>query len=345
MTRGSIALWCTLWLCGCGDDGREPLVVYSAHGEDILREFEQRFEAAHPTVDVQTFNMSPQDAFARIKGEREHPSCDVWWGAPTQTMALAAAEGLLDPYTPSCAAAIPPEYQDAGHHWVGQFLLPQVIMYSANRLDAKDAPVDWDDLASPAWKGRVILRIPMQSGGMRTSFTGLIDWKSNGTGDPTAGYAFLTALHQNTKRYAVDPTELFDAVTKDDANVVTIWNLTDALFQRSMHGYPFGVVMPKSGTPLVVDGLALVKRKGDDAARGERARAFAEAVLAQDALDVLMTTHFRIPTRTDVPAERKPKWLQDLVIARLPYDSARAAANERAWMSHWDEAIKPLKRD
>ncbi|MBK6940964.1 MAG: extracellular solute-binding protein [Planctomycetes bacterium] len=346
MRRGATVL---VWLCaavGCSDgDSRLPLVVYSPHGEDILRDFEQRFEQAHADVDVQWFNMAPQDCYTRIRGERERPSCDVWWGGPAPTMALAAEDGLLEPFAPSCIDAIPAEHRDAKNRYIGQFLLPQVIVRNRDRLDPKDAPLDWDDLAGPAWKGRVILRFPLPSGGMRTAFCALIDWKSAGSGDPAAGFAMLTALHRNTKRYATDPTELFEAITKDEANVVSVWNLTDVLFQHARYGYPLAAVVPRSGSPVLVDGIALVRRADADPRRAQLAREFAEMVMSLDALDLLMNDHFRIPTRTDVPVERKPQWLRELTLLPLPYDAARAASREREWMTHWERSIKPLARE
>ena len=53
--RGALASLLLLLplLAACGGDGREPLIVYSPHGPQLLEAFEERFEAANQTIDVQ----------------------------------------------------------------------------------------------------------------------------------------------------------------------------------------------------------------------------------------------------------------------------------------------------
>jgi len=334
---------------GCSDgDGRARLVVYSPHGEDILREFEQSFEAAHPDVDVRTFNLPSMSCLDRIRAEAASPNCDVWWGAPMSAFQLAADAGLLEAVRPSWAEHVDPNTHHPDDLYYGHFLMPQVIAFNRERLAAEDAPADWDDLLTDEWDDRIVLRYPMPSGSMRASFASLVDWKWSTTGEEQAGFDYLAGLHRNTKRYATDPAELFEAVKKDQDDIVTIWNLTDCLFQRDRHGYPFGIVFPHSGLPVVIDCIALVKQaegSDPDSKRAAAARAFYEFVTGIEALDSLMTNHWRIPTRSDVPDERKPEWLRDLRFEPLPVDPVRMARNERAWMTRWEETIKPLTGD
>src|SRR5690606_17310031 len=98
--------------CGAGD-GRTPLIVYSPHGRDMLEAFEQRFEALHPGVDVQWIDMGSQEVLDRLRSEKANPQADVWWGAPSAMFEDAAAEGLLEAYTPSWADALPADAKDA----------------------------------------------------------------------------------------------------------------------------------------------------------------------------------------------------------------------------------------
>lgn len=327
-------------LTGCSEeDPRVPLVVYSPHGEDILAEFEKMFEAANPDVDVRTFNQPAQTCLTRIRAERENPRCDVWWGAPDTTFARAASDGLLDPYTPSYASALPAGTFDPDYRYTGQFALPQVILYNANRMEKERAPATWAALATDEWKDRIVLRAPLDSGGMRTSFSWLVAYHAqNGSFEP--GFDWLRALTRNTKRLCANPQELFEAVTKDDAGVVTIWNLADAIFQRDRYGYPFAVSIPEEGVPLVVDGIALVKKSGSDATRAAAARRFYEFVNTLESQSYLADHHGRIPLRLDFTDSMKPEWARALRFRPLPIDPAIAARNEDAWMRRWDETIK-----
>lgn len=335
-------------LAGCGDgDGRVPIVVYSPHGPDILKEFEQAFEAIHPEVDVQTQGLPTIDILTRIRGEAENPRCDVWWGAPSSSFLRAADEGLLDAYRPSWSDSVDPRFLDEQQRFAGHFVIPQVILYNRDRMDAASAPTDWDDLLTPTWKDRIILRFPMPSGSMRGAFSWLVAWKAGPGGDPsdpTAGYAFLEALHANTKKYAINPNEFFEAIKRDPDNAVGIWNLTDALFQRDQKGYPFGVSLPESGCPVVVDCIALVKKKGDQPERAVLAREFYEFVTNLESGKILMDRHARILTRSDVPEQDLPAWQKEYAFRALPVDPATPARHEDEWMTHWDTQIKTIER-
>src|SRR5690606_20511978 len=95
-----------LLLAACAGDGREPLIVYSPHGPDLLEDFEQRFEAAHPTIDLQWLDMGSQEVLDRVRSERANPQADVWYGGPSQLFAAAADDGLLAEFLPGWAELV-----------------------------------------------------------------------------------------------------------------------------------------------------------------------------------------------------------------------------------------------
>ena len=144
------------------------VVVYSPHGKEMLSEFEQRFEEAHPGVDVQWMDMGSEDVLDRVRSERRNPQGDVWWGAPSTTFVRAAQEGLLEPYEPSWSDQIAPGFRDAAYRWVGTFQTPEVIAFNREVLTKAEAPQDWDDLLDPKWRDQIIIRYPLASGTMRT---------------------------------------------------------------------------------------------------------------------------------------------------------------------------------
>src|SRR6266571_4170063 len=94
----------TLFLASCSSSAdKTTLIVYSPHGKELLTEFEKRFEAANPNIDVRWLDMGSQDALDRVRSEKANPQADIWWGAPSTMFSQAEKEGLLDPFKPSWA--------------------------------------------------------------------------------------------------------------------------------------------------------------------------------------------------------------------------------------------------
>ena len=69
--------------------GKTTLIVYSPHGKELLTEFEKRFEAANPNIDVRWLDMGSQDALDRVRSEKANPQADIWWGAPSTMFSSA----------------------------------------------------------------------------------------------------------------------------------------------------------------------------------------------------------------------------------------------------------------
>ncbi len=343
MTTQTIALLTlAVLLSACSRDDRVPLVVYSPHGPDIGREFEEAFETAHADVDVQWQPLSPGDALTRLRGEAKNPRCDVWWGAPSSTCDVAANEGLLEPYRPDWIEHVDDRYRDPEDRFAPHFVIPQVILYNQDRTAEGDAPREWDDLVSPAYAGRVVLRNPPPSGSMKGSFSWLIAWKADNHEDRVdRGFEYLRALHANTKSYSAIPKEMFEAVKRDKENVVSIWNLADAIFQRDEYEYPFGISIPQSGVPVVIDCIALVKNPGRDPKRAAAAKAYYDFVTSLEAGRSLMNGHGRILVRADVPAEMRPAWQAEYAYQPLPVDADFAAKHADEWMRRWEAEVKP----
>src|SRR5215475_13710026 len=103
-----ILLLASLLFAACGD-GRTPLVIYSPHGGDLLALMEKAFEAKNPKVDVRWLDMGSQDVYDRVRSEAANPQADVWYGGPRTIIARGAKEGLLEPYRPQWADAVPAE--------------------------------------------------------------------------------------------------------------------------------------------------------------------------------------------------------------------------------------------
>lgn len=317
-------------LIGCSSDNRERLVVYSPHGKEMLGEYEAAFEAANPEVDVRWIDMGGQDAYDRIRTEAANPQASIWWGGDGPTFSKAAAEGLLEPYRPSWADAVPSGAHAADDSWYATYLTPEVILFNTRTVAEDERPADWDDLLEPEWNDRIIIRYPLASSTMRTIWGALI------MRQPTVqdGYEWLARLDVNTKTYTADPTQLYLKIAREEGDV-SLWNLPDTEIQSELNGYPFGFAVPASGTPILNDGIALVR----GGANQDMARAFYEFVTSDSALVRQAERYFRIPVRQDIAADRLPAWMAQEIVP-MDVDWQRLETEGAEWMQYWDENIK-----
>ncbi len=322
-------------LMGCGRSGRTPIIVYSPHGKEMLRLFEERYEAVHPEHDVQWLDMGSQDALDRIRTERGNPQADLWWGGPMLLFDRAEKEGLLDSYRPSWDSAVSPEARSGESFWYGTALLPEVIMYNSRLVDSAEAPHDWDDLLLPRWKDRIIIRLPMASGTMRMMFAAIMERELRRTGSTDAGLQWLRALDANTRSYAADPTQLYLKIAREEG-AVSIWDLPDVVIQTHEHGYPFAYCIPASGTPVITDGIAMIKGSRHPAA----ASSFYEYVTSIENTVVQADRFFRIPARRDIPPALLPAWIANLRMKPMDIDWRKISSREQEWMRLWDEQVK-----
>jgi iron(III) transport system substrate-binding protein len=331
----TFALLLALSACG-GDSGKTELIVYSTHGPDMLRVIESEFEKAHPDVDLQWIDMGSQEVLDRVRSEKANPQADVWYGAPNNLFQTAADQGLLDTIRPSWAASVASQSDEQGRYY-GIYLTPEVIAYNRDAVDSASAPHDWDDVLAPQWKGKVLIRDPLASGTMRTIFGMFLLRSIRETGDTTAGWQWLRRLDGQTRDYVLNPTLLYQKLSRREG-VVTLWDLPDIEVLRSKTGYPIDYTIPTSGTPVVVDGVAVVK----GASHPDLAREFVEFVGSPTLVTLAARQFFRLPARTDIPADSLPPTLRraQREIRPEPIDWDLLQRQGPEWMRYWDEHVR-----
>lgn len=324
-------------LPACTSDSRTVLTVYTPHGKELMDDFEQRFEKANPAIDLQYVDMGSQEVLDRLRAEQANPQADVWFGAPSEIFDRAAREGLLAPYEPTFAAAIPAEAKDSRHLWYGTYLTPEVIGYNSDAVPASEAPKDWDDILDPKWKGKVVIRDPIASGTMRAIFGAMLLRSIRETGNTARGWEFLRRLDANTREYTLNPTILYQKLGRREG-VVTLYNMPDIATLQARLKIPVKAVIPASGTPLLVDAIALVK----GSRHPEEAKRFYEFVMTRDAQVLAARDHLRMPARTDLAQDSLPAWIRDANrdIKPMPMDRRILADSLDVWMRYWDTHVR-----
>jgi iron(III) transport system substrate-binding protein len=326
---------------GCKRDSRTVLTIYSPHGKELLEDYERRFEQAHPDVDVQWVDMGSQEVLERLRAESANPQADLWFGAPSDMFERAGKEKLLAPYTPTWSNAVSAEARDPANLWYGTYLTPEVIGYNNVAVSAADAPKDWDDVLDPKWRGKVLIRDPIASGSMRAIFGAMLSRSLAQTGSTAAGWDWLRRLDGNTKEYTLNPTILYQKLGRQEG-VITLYNMPDLATLQQRLKIPVTSVIPASGTPLLVDAIAVVRGTKHEA----QARLYYEFVTSTEMMLNAANEHLRIPARTDLPDERMPDWIRDARarIKPMPLDRRLIADSLDAWMTYWDSHIRNSQR-
>jgi iron(III) transport system substrate-binding protein len=323
-------------LTSCARDHRTPLVIYSPHGRDLLTLLSRRFEEQHPDVVVHWLDMGSQEVYDRLRSERANAQADVWFGGPTTIFARGARDSLLVPFRPAWADAIAPQGRGAGDLYFAAYLTPAVIVYATEALTREQAPRDWDDLLDARWRGKILIRDPLASGTMRAVWGMIVERGLAATGDTAAGFRWLRRLDAQTKEYVLNGTLLTQKLVRGEA-LLTIWDLPDILL-NIRDGVPLGYVFPASGAPVIDDAIGVVRGAPHEAL----ARQFVDWVGSVGAEAAAAREAYRIPARTDLPADSLPEWAravrQNMTVANVNWDVLAAHGDE--WMRRWDETVR-----
>ncbi len=114
--------------------------------------------------------------------------------------------------------------------------------------------------------------------------------------------------------------------------------MPDIASLRGRFKIPVQYVIPSSGTPVLVDAIAIVK----GTKHADIAKQFYEFVTTPAALEYAAQHFYRIPARTDIPLDSLPQWVRDAKtqIKPMPLDRALLAQHLDEWMRYWDSNIR-----
>ncbi len=328
-------------IAGCrGSDGRTPLVVYSPHGRALLSLIERAFEARHPEIDLRWLDMGSQEVLDRVRSERSNPQAGVWYGGPHTLFERAAREGLLASHLPVWAEAVGPAGRGADDRYFAVYLTPAVIVYNTSALAREEAPDDWDEVLDRRFQGRVLIRDPLASGTMRAIFGMIVERSVRETGDTAQGMQWLRRLDAQTREYVLNPALLYEKLSREEG-WITLWDLPDIQVVQGQ-GRPLGYVFPASGTPVIVDAVAIVR----GAPQPEAARALVDWVGSVEAQLLAAREAYRLPARLDLPPDSLPEWVREvraeLVPAEIDWEMLERRGDE--WMRHWDRYVRGTGR-
>ncbi|KEK13526.1 iron ABC transporter substrate-binding protein [Lysinibacillus sphaericus] len=309
------------------------LVIYTGRDEEMVQSVIDQFNKKYPDIEVEFLTMGAQQILERLRGEKANPQADFWWGGTQSALIVGANEDLLHAWQPSFIDSIDGTHKDVDGRWFGEMLLPEVIMINSDLLTKENGPQDWNELLDPKWKDQILIRGVLASGTMRTIYSSMIVRQD--ANSPDKGYEWLLQLDANTKEYTQDPNALYLKLTRQEGSV-SLWNLQDILLKKYTTDYPFDYIYPKSGAPILVDGVAVV----NNAKNLENAKLFVEFLFEKEMVTQLANDYYQIPTRSDIDKASMPEWYQELDLKTFDIDWQQMSDKEAEWMEYWDNNIK-----
>jgi iron(III) transport system substrate-binding protein len=323
-----------LFSCKPQADNGHRLLVYTPHGQDLLRDFVSRYKQKYPESEVQFLDMGSRQILERVRVEKNRPQADLWWGAADTTFQIAAEENLLAEFRPSWADKVPDSARDPQSRWFGTYETPQVIAYNSDAVSAAEAPHDWDDVLDPKWHDKILIRNPNPSDTMRAIFGAMIWRFHKDTGTPDKGYEWLRKLDANVHEYTADGTLLMQKLARREG-LISLWDMPDVRLFKEQKNLPVAYNLPSSGTPVITDGIAIIR----GAQHEEEARRFYEFVTTPESLAYAAHTYYRIPVRTDLDRSQLPAWMNE-PFTRMPVDWGLLRKQGNEWLRYWDTEIR-----
>ena len=313
----------------------KKVVVYSTHGEDMLEVVADEFKK-ETGVQVDFINLKGELA-DRIRAEKANPQSDIMYGAPSSVFIELKGEDLFEPSTPSWAKEIDPLFKDAEGYWYGTIQTPVVMFYNSDVISSENAPKDWSDLAKPQYKGQLVFRNGLSSSA-RATYTALLQQYEQ-KNDLASGWSFLKDVDANTKQYFGSGSLLFQAIGRKEAGIgfAVLSEIVDNKIKNKM---PLEIIDAASGSPVITDGIALIK----GAKNPNAAKAFLDFAGSAKIQSLLANTFNRMPTHP-AAISTSPKWMADTKIKVMNVDWGSLAAKQSEWMQKWDTEVKDSSKD
>jgi iron(III) transport system substrate-binding protein len=117
--------------------------------------------------------------------------------------------------------------------------------------------------------------------------------------------------------------------------LISLWDMPDVMLFKEQKGLPVAYTIPTSGTPVVTDGIAIIKGAPNEI----EARRFYEFVTTPDSLVFAAQKFYRIPVRTDLDRSKVPAWMNE-PFTRLPLDWDLLRKNGNDWLKRWETEIR-----
>ena len=144
--------------------GDRTVVVYSAldreFAEPVLRDLARKaglvLRAKFDVESTKTVGLTNT-----LIAEAVSPRCDLFWNNEVLSTIRLQEKGLLQPFEPMHAVAVPIAWKDPKGQWYGFAGRARILLVNTQEVAESERPRGILDLANPRWKGKIGIAKPL----------------------------------------------------------------------------------------------------------------------------------------------------------------------------------------
>jgi len=145
-----------LMACGGGND-EQVVNVYTHRHYEADNELYRKF-TDETGIRVNVINANADELIQRLQSEGPNSPADVLITVDGGRLNRAMDKGLLQAVESEVLNAnVPAEFREPGGHWYGMTYRARIIVHATDRVKPGEIK-NYEDLADPKWKGKVLVR-------------------------------------------------------------------------------------------------------------------------------------------------------------------------------------------
>jgi iron(III) transport system substrate-binding protein len=228
------------------------LTYYSANPQGLTDDLVSAFEEK-TDVKVNVFAGETGKITAKLKAEKANPQADLVYLASWSAAQSQAATGGYEKFTPEHSVDVRDGWASTTGQFTGRDGSALTLVSNTEALGGAKAPSDWEDLTDKAYKDKVIMPDPRESGTAADLIAAMVDkWGEDRTWD------LFDRLFANGMQVQGANGPALDAVTSGSKAVV-FGGVDYSAYAAAKKGEPLEVTTPASGTtitprPVLVSG-------------------------------------------------------------------------------------------
>ncbi len=281
------------------------VTVYTAGPAKLIDTLAKGF-TAKTGIKVDVYQATTGKVMARLQAEAAHPVADVVISASWDSATAMAKQGLLLPYTSPNSAHVPDFLKSDTA--VAEGVSALAIAWNPNSETPE--PKDWSDLTKPAFKDKVTMPDPAQSGSAFELVAAL---------EAAQGDQSLKDLASNGAIVAGANAQALNPVLQG-AKAAVFGAVDYISLAAAAKGEAVKVIFPASGTVIATRPAMILK----SSSHPEEAKKFIDYMLSELGQEAVAATYL-MPARTDVAAKR-PGIAE---LKRLPFDTEKAYGSRK----------------